>query len=728
MAGSVYGALVTLGAVVVRSPFEGFTVWVRRGGPRPDGEQLELARWAATQFRLGIDMGDPGVAGAARELVRLLDGDGSAFSGLLGLEDSVGPPRPPNALSPFGNAFGGIAARLEEELLAGRLVVERQRVSSLTERRGVFEPELPPLPPPRRESTTRTFEVRFLDEVGKAISGIDAEFTADGAQTRPTNAAGIALLEGVQSSKAHVAILDPEALSKVLDPRWESFRPGTPPKEANTTEVVFRGGSLGPFPLKGELPNTVVIKPPLGKLFVELWDKTGRVRHANRAYQIMGPQSFEGTTDSDGRLLHESVFPGDYQLSLALELSEDGVERFIDIIDEALVVLAPSAAAPQVRFVGAARRVTMARLRGMFFETNKSFLLPGAAGAFALVRELYDDNNPSQLLIVGHTDTTAEPTINDPLSLERADMTAAYLFDDEDAWLGRYDAGVPAKRRWGTHEDELMLSAMRDFGTKPEAEEPVRWFQRTRGLTVDGQAGPRTRRQLIHEYMALDGTSLRERPRFDLSVTTHGCSENFPLDDGQEELDAAPADAKEDASDRRVELFFFDAEFGIQPPPPGKVSPKGSTQYPEWRKKVTNRIELQSSFLEGLVVEWAAELDDFVPPDLVLQASQDGKTQRLPWTDGFIDGPFRRFIFRKILGSTPVTLLAQSEELAVELTLWRDQVVSDPDVPPTWERRLEELLLEQFEKPDDDELPTEVAAAVPAISDEDVRPAADIFI
>jgi hypothetical protein len=65
----------------------------------------------------------------------------------------------------------------------------------------------------------------------------------------------------------------------------------------------------------------------------------------------------------------------------------------------------------------------------------------------------------------------------------------------------------------------------------------------------------------------------------------------------------------------------------------------------------------------------------------------------------------------------------------VSLTLWRDQVVSDPDVPPTWERRLEELLLEQFEKPDDDaELPTEVAAAVPAISDEDVRPAADIFI
>ncbi len=48
---------MALGAavVVVRTAFEDFTVLVRRGGVRPQGEELALARWAAVQFRLGID-------------------------------------------------------------------------------------------------------------------------------------------------------------------------------------------------------------------------------------------------------------------------------------------------------------------------------------------------------------------------------------------------------------------------------------------------------------------------------------------------------------------------------------------------------------------------------------------------------------------------------------------------------------------------------------------------
>lgn len=583
---------------------------------------------------------------------------------------------------------------------------------------------LPPAPPRRQEESENFFDVRFVDEVGQAISGVDADFSVDGGQTIPTNAAGVALLEDVQATSTSVAIVDTEALSKVLDPRWEKFRPGKPPKASNTQEVAFRGAALGPFPLKAALPHTIVVKPPLGKLFVELWDKTGRVLHTNCDFKITGPQNFEGTTDEAGRLLQEDVFPGDYSLSLALELSEEGAPVFVDLIDGPLLVLDSAATSPQVRFVGAARRVTMARLRRMFFETNKSFLLPGAVGALRQIRELYGENNPSELLIVGHTDTTAEPSINDPLSLERADMTAAYLLDDEEVWLKQYETSIAEKRRWGAHEDELMLSAMPDFATKPADEEDVRWFQRTRGLTVDGIAGPKTRRELIHEYMALDGTSLRERRNFDITITTHGCGENFPLGDEGEELDPAPEDEKEDASDRRVELFFFDVEFGIQPPPPGKNSAKGSTQYPLWRKKVTKLVELESSFIEGLIVEWRTELDAFVPDDLVLEASQGEKKQRLAWSDGFVDGPFRRFIFRKIIGPTPVTLLAQSESLGAELTLWREQDASLPDAPPTWEHFLEEILLEQVEERDEAEEVAEAGAELPATSDADVRPSA----
>lgn len=51
----------------------------------------------------------------------------------------------------------------------------------------------------------------------------------------------------------------------------------------------------------------MVITPPVGKLFVELWDKTGRVRHSATEYSSSGPESFKGTTDEQGRLLHPLV-------------------------------------------------------------------------------------------------------------------------------------------------------------------------------------------------------------------------------------------------------------------------------------------------------------------------------------------------------------------------------------------------------------------------------------
>jgi len=44
-------------------------------------------------------------------------------------------------------------------------------------------------------------------------------------------------------------------------------------------------------------------------------------------------------------------------------------------------------------------------------------------------------------------------------------------------------------KRWGGNEDQKMISALPDFPTRPAGESPVRWFQRTRGLTVDGAAG-----------------------------------------------------------------------------------------------------------------------------------------------------------------------------------------------------------------------------------------------
>jgi hypothetical protein len=159
---------VSLGvrAVVVRTPFEDFLVRVRRGGPSPGKEQLERARWAAIQFRFGIEMSDPGVVHAARALIRLLDSEGPGlghvFSAAADLE----------VASTLVTAFGGIAARLERELLSGQLIVERQKFASLTARREIDVPDLPPLPPAKPTPPGTSFiAVRLIDQRGAPAIG-----------------------------------------------------------------------------------------------------------------------------------------------------------------------------------------------------------------------------------------------------------------------------------------------------------------------------------------------------------------------------------------------------------------------------------------------------------------------------------------------------------------------------------------------------------------------------
>src|SRR5690606_33389179 len=135
----------------------------------------------------------------------------------------------------------------------------------------------------------------------------------------------------------------------------------------------------------------------------------------------------------------------DYELTLTVEIDAGKGETLVDEYTSPLVVLEANSE-PQVRMLGVLPRVVMARMRGLLFDTNKSFLLPSAIEAMVQIRRIYLANNPSELLIVGHTDTTAEPAINDPLSVERAKSIKAYLEDDVDAWLANYE--LMGKKRW----------------------------------------------------------------------------------------------------------------------------------------------------------------------------------------------------------------------------------------------------------------------------------------
>lgn len=237
-------------------------------------------------------------------------------------------------------------------------------------------------------------------------------------------------------------------------------------------------------------------------------------------------------------------------------------------------------------------RVSRVRLVGGMFDTNKTFLLPRALHHIQSICSLYEQHPKAELLLVGHTDTSGDVAYNETLSLERADSMKAYLTDDVDAWLAWYGSGKPQAKRWGDIEDRAMLEAvLLRRGVDPSLD-PVRSFQAAESLEVDGLIGPNTRRALVTRYMGIDGTSLPEG----IEPVTHGCGEAFPLADDGVALDHQPRDGQDDATDRRVELFFFDAPLGILPAAPGSISKAGSKEYPEWRRR-------------------AARTDDFVVRD-----------------------------------------------------------------------------------------------------------------
>jgi outer membrane protein OmpA-like peptidoglycan-associated protein len=239
------------------------------------------------------------------------------------------------------------------------------------------------------------------------------------------------------------------------------------------------------------------------------------------------------------------------------------------------------------------REVRRVRLVGMFFDTDKCFLRPSAMAGIRGIKEKYDEHPKSNLLIVGHTDTSGKDDHNLKLSLERANAVAAFLTDDVDAWATHFqDDEDRVSTTWATKEIQLMLSALPEGETPylssdvvdgidgPETTAAVRRFQEVKGLKVDGIAGPVTRKALTGDYMALDGTSLPER----IEITTHGCGESFPVDQ--------TGDNVHDDDNRRVEMFFFDGR--IAPPPQGKTSKNGSKEYPQWVGCVTESTDFQS--------------------------------------------------------------------------------------------------------------------------------------
>lgn len=116
-----------------------------------------------------------------------------------------------------------------------------------------------PTPTPAEETTW--FQVRFVDEVGAPIGGLDVTFSVLGSPRKAiTTAAGVARLEKQTLSTAQVGVADTAALRDILRPRWTE--PRTPNIPAGPdTYVCQLGVTFDPVGLQAEIPATVVIAP-----------------------------------------------------------------------------------------------------------------------------------------------------------------------------------------------------------------------------------------------------------------------------------------------------------------------------------------------------------------------------------------------------------------------------------------------------------------------------------
>ncbi len=106
-------------------------------------------------------------------------------------------------------------------------------------------------------------------------------------------------------------------------------------------EALLHEGQTGEAP--APVGVTLVLHVPLGKVHMELRDAFSHEPVAGRSYQLVGASAgaLSGSTDGDGRLLHQDLPAGEYRLVLA------GVEEQLRAL-----VLDARDPEPLVRYVG----------------------------------------------------------------------------------------------------------------------------------------------------------------------------------------------------------------------------------------------------------------------------------------------------------------------------------------------------------------------------------------
>ena len=153
------------------------------------------------------------------------------------------------------------------------------------------------------------------------------------------------------------------------------------------------------------------------------------------------------------------------------------------------------------------------RLNHVLFDFDSSFVAPETKAELLLLSRTIDANPGSPMAIFGHADPTGDDEYNKRLSGRRARAVHAVLTRDIAAWEDLF-SNPTGGDTWGLRSTQRILGFLRrEDGDGPYLSEKatgtfdgathdaIRAFQADHGLTVDGIAGPHTRKALYRDYM-----------------------------------------------------------------------------------------------------------------------------------------------------------------------------------------------------------------------------------
>lgn len=200
-------------------------------------------------------------------------------------------------------------------------------------------------------------------------------------------------------------------------------------------------------------------------------------------------------------------------------------------------------AAPPKQFEGCEK------ISGVTFEFDKSFVRPSVVDDLKKVEAELGKHPDAKVLIFGHTDKVGSEIYNKQLSERRALSVYAFITNQPDIWEDLYQ-----KESWGLKSVQEILKDMGgpydpgpvDGVDGPKTRAAVKQFQGDNGLTVDGIAGPNTRKKLFGVYMSGKHDVAVDDARF-MDPKHMGCGELNPVVETEQPNE----------ENRRVTFFLF---------------------------------------------------------------------------------------------------------------------------------------------------------------------------